>query len=191
MSVRVRPPGQVAPGHAVPAPAKHLPLKTVLATGIMNKDQKSELDTPEGAKCFGQIRFVGKQGLSNKTLSFEFYVRRAKRQSFLSDPMSIFWEETPSWWDEPYEVTPDSFNKVVDLFVNLRKRYKDAYFMYRSNSEDENDDGTLLFDPLTRELKKDDLRTFLAENGKVIGLQNCIVYVTPVKSMRYAEENWS
>lgn len=195
MSVRTRPPGQVAPDHGVPdhgvpAPAKHLPLKTVLATGIMNKDQQSKLATPEGAKCSGQIRFVGKQGLSNSTLSFDFYVRRAERPSFWSDPMSIFWEQTPEWYDDYYEVTPDSFDKVVELFKRQRELYPKEYFLYFDNYSADDDGGTTLFNEATGALKKRELKAFLAQNGKVVGLQNCIIYVTPKDSMEYAQENW-
>jgi hypothetical protein len=195
MSVRARPPGQVAPGHGVPnhgvpAPAKYLPLRKVLATGIMNENQKSKLTTPEGAKCSGQIRFVEKEGLSNSTLSFEFYVRRAERPSFWSDPVSIFWEQTPEWYDDHYEVTPDSFEKVVTLFENQRELHPKKYFLYFDNYSADEDGGTLLFNEITGALNKRALKAFLAQNGKVIGLQNCIIYVTPKNSMDHALANW-
>jgi len=193
MSVRARPRvAQLAPTQtAGPAPpsGKHLPLSVVLKTGfdtgIVKKGE--DLESEEGALCYGQVRFVAKKGLSNNMRSFEFRVKRAPRPFDITQPFN-FLDRTKM--DEPYYiVVPDSLDEVVEMLQKLHKQHPDDYLIIDDGYAD---DGLSLFypPPLHDVINRSALAEFLAEKGIRQGHQDCVIYLSPVESFDYALATW-
>jgi hypothetical protein len=198
MSVRARPTAQSPTAQSPTAQSSHLPLKRVLAAGFENSKasfgllrRDQDVKSEDGALCEGQVLFVGKQGLSNHTMTFKFRVKGVPITNPWKDVLAGVLKVPKSLPSDPkmrHFTTPDTLDEVVRLLDTLHKNNPQKFLIIDDSGSE---DGLSLYETLDGNINRGALDAFLAKMGPLTGVQNCVIYLSPYRSLEQSVDIWT